>query len=260
MPKSQDFARRLRRIRETQGMTQEQFAEALGVRSHQISDIERGKTDPSVWILGSIASIFHIDPEWLLLGPAGHEDTEPRAPERPSTSDLQVIRDLRRHFGGEAEPHVTVAWKAPGEGSLKEEDWLFIPLVASLEDIGAHPLMDKQVRGYCPVLASIAAPGKGLRCACVTDDDMAPLVPKGSIVGIEWMLRNPSSAEGRIVCARTESGDLVIRRFHAESRYWVLTKPAAEGMTAPPPMVVSKSAVPNPIIGTVVFAWVDFRK
>ena len=260
MPKSQNYGRRFRQIREARGMTQEKFANALGVKPYQIGDIERGRTDPSVWILASIVSLLRIDPEWLLLGPKDHKGTEPPAPERASPSDLQVIRDLRRHFGGEAEPRLVVAWKPSEEGIFKEEDWVFVPLVAGLENINARPLKDSQVLGYCPLPASVVDHPEGLRCVRLTDNDMAPLLPEGSIVALAWILGHAGQSEGRIVCARTESGDLLIRRFHAGDRYWLLTRPAVEGVTNPPPIVVEKSAVPDPIIGTVVFAWLDLRK
>jgi len=260
MPTSQNFGSRLKRIRETQGMTQQEFAEALGIKAHQIGDIERGRNDPSVWILASIASIFRIDPEWLLLGPAEANDTEPPAPERPSSSDLRVLRDLRKHFGREAEPRLMVAWRPADQAIFKQEDWVFVPLVAGLENINARPLKDSQVIGYYPLPAYAVDGPEGLRCVRITDNDMAPLLPEGSIVAFAWILRNPGQSEGRIVCARTERQNPVIRYFHQEPDYWILSRPAAEGVQSPHPIVVPKSAIPDPIIGTVVFAWLDMRK
>lgn len=54
--------RRIKTLREQRGLTQEQLAEAVGVKQAYISRLERGLSEPSLPVLRAIASTLHVNP------------------------------------------------------------------------------------------------------------------------------------------------------------------------------------------------------
>jgi transcriptional regulator with XRE-family HTH domain len=59
---------RIKRSREEVGLTQERFAEKIGVSSAYISKIERGKTPISLDRLSEICKILETEPEYIISG------------------------------------------------------------------------------------------------------------------------------------------------------------------------------------------------
>lgn len=55
------FGKNLRKIRESKGFTQEQLANELGLEISQISRIERGVINTSIFTLYQISEFFKID-------------------------------------------------------------------------------------------------------------------------------------------------------------------------------------------------------
>lgn len=62
------IGKRIKKIREQQGYTQEKVAEALGVSNAYISKIERGKTSLSIETLASICECLDTSPILVLTG------------------------------------------------------------------------------------------------------------------------------------------------------------------------------------------------
>jgi transcriptional regulator with XRE-family HTH domain len=55
------FGKNLRTIRESKGFTQEQLANELGLEIFQISRIERGVINTSIYTLYQVSTFFDID-------------------------------------------------------------------------------------------------------------------------------------------------------------------------------------------------------
>jgi len=55
------FGKNLRKLRESKGFTQEQLANELGLEISQISRIERGVINTSIYTLYQISSFLNID-------------------------------------------------------------------------------------------------------------------------------------------------------------------------------------------------------
>ena len=55
------FGKNLRKVRESNGFTQEQLANELGLEISQISRIERGVINTSIYTLYQISTFFDID-------------------------------------------------------------------------------------------------------------------------------------------------------------------------------------------------------
>ncbi|WP_339838515.1 helix-turn-helix transcriptional regulator [uncultured Flavobacterium sp.] len=55
------FGKNLRKVRESKGFTQEQLANELGLEISQISRIERGVINTSIYTLYQVSTFFDID-------------------------------------------------------------------------------------------------------------------------------------------------------------------------------------------------------
>jgi transcriptional regulator with XRE-family HTH domain len=58
--------RNVRRLRQAQGLTQEQFAELSGFSQQYISDLERGRRNPTIVSLFEMATALSATPVELL--------------------------------------------------------------------------------------------------------------------------------------------------------------------------------------------------
>ncbi|WP_028543345.1 helix-turn-helix domain-containing protein [Paenibacillus taiwanensis] len=64
------LGRRIKKIRKLNEMNQIDFSSRVGISQATLSEVEQDKYKPSVEIIISIASIFHVDLAWLVLGTA----------------------------------------------------------------------------------------------------------------------------------------------------------------------------------------------
>ena len=75
------FQEKLIRLRKTNGYTQEDLAEKLGVTRQAIARWEAGETTPDMKMLLGICEIFHVSADYML-----HDDYE-------SNEDIPVIKE-----------------------------------------------------------------------------------------------------------------------------------------------------------------------
>lgn len=59
---------RIKKIRKDKGLTQEAFAEKLGVKRNTVATYEMGKSNPSSAIISLICATFSVNREWLEKG------------------------------------------------------------------------------------------------------------------------------------------------------------------------------------------------
>lgn len=59
---------RIKIVRKTARLTQQEFAEKLGLKQNTIATYEMGKTSPSERTLSDICRVFNVDPCWMETG------------------------------------------------------------------------------------------------------------------------------------------------------------------------------------------------
>lgn len=59
---------RIKIVRKSVGLTQQAFAEKLGLKQNTVATYEMGKTSPSERTLADICRVFNVDPVWLETG------------------------------------------------------------------------------------------------------------------------------------------------------------------------------------------------
>jgi transcriptional regulator with XRE-family HTH domain len=62
----QRLGRNVRRLREEKGWSQEDYADRAGIHRTYVSDIERGKRNPTVTVVEKLAGPLHVAPGRLL--------------------------------------------------------------------------------------------------------------------------------------------------------------------------------------------------
>lgn len=78
------IGKRIRQIRLTSGLTQKEFAHALGIVQGFLSGIECGKKEPSATLLYALCHKFGVNEAWLLDGDeAGHDNVPAAEPHTP---------------------------------------------------------------------------------------------------------------------------------------------------------------------------------
>ena len=63
-----EIGKRIRQVRNSHGLKQDEFAEKIGVKRHSLSRIESGKQQPPLDILGALWSVYKVDANWLING------------------------------------------------------------------------------------------------------------------------------------------------------------------------------------------------
>jgi len=60
----------VRQLREAKGWSQEDYADRAGIHRTYVSDIERGRRNPTITVVEKLATPFGVSPGSLLDGPA----------------------------------------------------------------------------------------------------------------------------------------------------------------------------------------------
>lgn len=65
---------RIKALRKELGLTQEKFADRLGVKRNTIATYEIGRNEPIDAVISLICKEFHVNEEWLRTGEGGNEN------------------------------------------------------------------------------------------------------------------------------------------------------------------------------------------
>lgn len=68
--------RQIRKAREAAGLTQERFAELVGISPQNVSCVERGLAGVSLTVLRRMCEILRVSSDTLLMGDVGDNDVE----------------------------------------------------------------------------------------------------------------------------------------------------------------------------------------
>ncbi|OXS56430.1 DNA-binding XRE family transcriptional regulator [Bacillus sp. V-88] len=63
-----DISNRYRELREVNKLNQKEFAKKIGINQSSLSDIEKGRTKPSVDTIMATCRTFGVQADWILFG------------------------------------------------------------------------------------------------------------------------------------------------------------------------------------------------
>lgn len=79
-----ELGRRVKQLRLQKGMTLKEIEAKVGVSATHVSEVERGKTSPTVGALSKIAAALEVNASYLIDFPIGQEVSVTRPGSRPS--------------------------------------------------------------------------------------------------------------------------------------------------------------------------------
>ncbi len=228
---------RLRKARATLGLSQTEFGEPVGVTQSTIAAYETGQRRPPLPVLLALEHCLRVDHEWVLTG-AG-EPLRRAGPTRPViTTSPEELKSLHLLEG--------------------EDQYYAVPYLRDPAAAGAGLIMEDQVEGYCIIHKRVAPRPEALRCVRIAGQSMAPTLTDGSIVAVDITPLPLRAVEGKIVCSRTGEAAVVIKRLRLRGHYLLLFSDN-DDQRAYPPIVVDLRELDEPVIGQVIWAWVDLR-
>jgi transcriptional regulator with XRE-family HTH domain len=77
-----ELGKRIKQLRLAQGFTLKDIESKVGVSATHVSEIERGKTSPTVGALAKIATALQVNPSFLVDLPVGEDITQTRRGDR----------------------------------------------------------------------------------------------------------------------------------------------------------------------------------
>lgn len=115
---------RLKYARKRANLTQSELAERAGIKQASVSEIERGLSRTSGYLV-KIAQVCGVDPLWLAEGAGmpGHDPSSDVAPEKAGVSSADLVRAMLNKIGaGLSEETHSKILSAVGESVLRSDE------------------------------------------------------------------------------------------------------------------------------------------
>ncbi|MBQ8894705.1 MAG: helix-turn-helix domain-containing protein [Clostridia bacterium] len=90
------FYKRLRALRQEQGLSQQGLADALGISKSSINMYERGEREPNFTLIAAMADHFGVDTDYL-LGRSAHKNKEDPAHRIPLLGEIACGKPIFAH-------------------------------------------------------------------------------------------------------------------------------------------------------------------
>jgi hypothetical protein len=231
-----------------------EMARQLGLPARTWYNYESGVTIPAEVLL-SFIDRTGANPAWLFSGLGPRFLRDPVVPDRIAPADLirrcldqLLVEDSRAANGGTDDEFAV---------PMRPNEWVELPLL-NIEDL----LDDELPRAHAPyrMPASrkwITRPESTFAIR-MDDEEMEPVLPKGSILGIDRSARDPAELQGRLVVAKHQ-GKPLVRQLDLSNRHLILkaSRPGrGSGLIALPWSETS----PSPVLGRVVWSWTQFER
>ena len=105
--------RRIKELRQTLKLTQQQLAEAVGLSRNYIALVETGSREPSDRTISDICRVYNVSEEWLRTG---------NGPMMAVKTRREEITELAERLNAE-EPDSALLQFAAALASLDQDDW-----------------------------------------------------------------------------------------------------------------------------------------
>lgn len=254
---------RLRAVLEGLGLSQKDLADEYNCSASYISDLVNSKCPMPMKMAYWMAHKYSLNLDWLFTG-RGDMFTSPNlintSPDyvTKNTSTEDLLSELRRRVEAAEQPQgERMLTFTESEEAFEqwegEERFRALPYMRDAAAAGAGRVVEDEVEGYVVVHERIAKSAGRLVCVRISGDSMAPTLPDGSIVAVQISDGDPRDHIGQIVAARTDDGEVTVKRLAAAKHCLVLRpdNPLYDLIEVDP------TVQPNPLIGPVVWAWLD---
>lgn len=224
-----DLIERIKKVRRAHGLTQKQFADAIGYSQGNIGDWERGRSSPSAAAIQSIVNTFNVNSAWLLTGV--EEGAKKEAAK--NNIDFLFFRKLNEEDKKDVIKYAEyLAWKrsqeeeekkrsfmaTEGNGSYgyKQEDVVMLPLLGNTA-AGVPIHIEELLEGYVPVKKRFVK-GKCFLIRVKGDSMINAGIEDGDLVVVR---AQPVVETGEIAVVRIDN-EVTAKYFHYEEGKAVL--------------------------------------
>ena len=121
-----DVIDRLKALRTQFNMTQVDFGKAIGMSQGNISEMERGKFNPSIDTIISACKYFNISANWLLLGEELPADTPNERLTNVDKQNSDTFHNPKTYSDPELEEMIEVLKRLTQSGDSNVRGWAII--------------------------------------------------------------------------------------------------------------------------------------
>lgn len=184
-----DINLRIKNVREEKSLTQQVFAEHLGIAQGFLSELERGKYKPRKPLLLAISYLYKINYEWLTTGKGAKEEAEKSL----------VVREPETKYN---------------ESSTTYDEFVYVPQMTGRISAGGGFVLDTMIEMKIAFRRDwIQRKGRPENMSLIrtTGDSMEPTLKSGDIVLIDHS-RNYVDPHGGIYAIIVED-EITIKRL-----------------------------------------------
>ena len=268
---SKAVGQRLRKALKQINITQAQLAEELGMSQQVISQRISGETPIGDRVAIHLALQYGINLQWLYTG-CSISTVGRGGPYRGDLSSFEQLEDTallqelsarlqrQREVAPTPVPVVRALGEVPEECDPGAGFHLAVPYTKGLHGIVKDSIPREEVAGVFVIHRSKITDMSMLRSVQIEGAHLGPLLPHGSIVGIDKSKTDLRNLDGTAACIWTEPGNpetLKIRFVvHWPEEDKVEFGPGSEGEFEVPREVMGvKEAESGIILGQVIWAW-----
>ena len=134
---------RMKDLRKTLGLTQQQFADKIGIKRNTIAQYETGRNEPITPIINYICREFNVNEKWLRNGEGEMFLTQPQSQLQPQETDItkfagEMLLNISKEaeiarFAGEILRNEDDTFKkrlVKALAKMDENQWLFLENLA----------------------------------------------------------------------------------------------------------------------------------
>jgi len=226
---------RIRKFRKEKGLTQNEFAQKLGYTQGFLSEIEKGKAEPSREFLKKLAEVYNLSADEVLYGKSSEEIGR-----KEFIAKIEVTEKERKLIEAT-------------EGPVFVEKFVCIPIAKSEISAGTPREVEENADGMAIIYREWAKNYKDFTAVRVKGESMKPTIPNGSLVGIDHSKKDPKTLNGKVVALRKD-GEATIKRLRIVSEDLMLGMPDNPDFMHET-VVLRGEEINNAIIGKVVWWW-----
>jgi hypothetical protein len=229
-----------------------EMARQLGLPARTWYNYESGVTVPAE-ILLSFIDLTGANPSWLFSGRGPRYLRGPLSTGRLAPADL-IRRCLDQLHEANPRPIIVDALN-DSQRRPCPEDCVELPLLDAEALLNDDPAAARTPKRVLASRKWIARPESTFAIR-LEDDEMEPVLPVGSILGVDRSARAPAGLQGRFVVANYQ-GKPLVRQLDISSRHLIL-KASRPGRDSAMIAIPWSEASPSPLLGVVVWSWTRF--
>ncbi len=211
------------------------FCEALDYSYVYISDVERGKLEPSRELIKKLTTVFGLSSDYILYG---NEDVRPKEKEFIARIEVNEKEKIMIE---------------QTEGDQYIERFVPIPIAKDKISGGTPRIVREEPDGVAIIYEQWARNREDFTAVWIKGQSMEPTIPDGSLIGIDHSKKQISELDGKVVAIR-KNNEATIKRLRVVSKKLVLGLPDNPDYMKEA-VSFTEDQINNAIIGKVVWWW-----